>query len=140
MRALDLGAAPGGWTGVLVARGLRVHAVDTAPLVPQLAQAPGVTAVRGTVQRAPLPAGPFDLLCADLSWDPLRSADAACRFAPCLRPGAHGILTVKFFGPDPLETIRAVRERLAPAYRVEAVRHLFHNRAEATAHLRRIGG
>src|SRR5207245_5904296 len=39
-RALDLGAAPGGWTRLLLEAGLRVVAVDPANLDPRLARRP----------------------------------------------------------------------------------------------------
>lgn len=139
MTALDLGAAPGGWAGLLLRRGLTVHAVDAAALAPEVAAHPRLAFHRGTVQRVPLPPGPFDLLCADLSWDPVRAAEGVRRFLPLLRPGGHGVYTIKFFGHDPLEAVARVRAILARDVRVVAVRHLFHNRAEATAHLRARG-
>lgn len=137
MTALDLGAAPGGWTGVLAGLGLHVHAVDTAPLSPSVAQHPGVSFHRSTVAAvASLPRGPFDLICADLSWDPLRAAAAVRRLLPRLRPGGHALHTIKFFGHDPLEVIARVGAILGQGARVLTTRHLFHNRAEATAYLR----
>jgi SAM-dependent methyltransferase len=137
LRALDLGAAPGGWTGWLLARGCRVTAVDTAALAPSLRGRRGLSFLRGSVLRVPLPDGPFDLVCADLNWDPLRAAEGVLRFRPVLAAGAHGVFTIKFYGGDPLGTVARVRQRLtAGGLRVAAVRHLFHNRAEATAHLR----
>ena len=38
MRGADLGAAPGGWTWVLVRNGLHVTAIDNGPLAPALAR------------------------------------------------------------------------------------------------------
>ena len=46
MKAVDLGAAPGGWTWQLVRRGLRVTAVDNGPLKGDVAQDPLVTHLR----------------------------------------------------------------------------------------------
>ena len=48
--ALDLGAAPGGWTRVLRGKGLRVIAVDPALLDPRVAADPGVTHRRELAQ------------------------------------------------------------------------------------------
>ncbi len=135
--ALDLGAAPGGWTQVLLRKGWRVTAVDPGAPSPALVGARGLSWIRGSASQIPLPPGPFDLLTADLNWDPLRTAACALRFRPRLRAGARGILTVKFFGGDPLDTVAAVRGRLEAGFRVLAVRHLFHDRAEATAFLAR---
>lgn len=41
--ALDLGAAPGGWTGLLAQRGYQVDAVDPSPLDTEVAKLAGVT-------------------------------------------------------------------------------------------------
>ena len=46
MRAVDLGAAPGGWTWRLARRGLRVTAVDNGPLKGAVADDPLVTHLR----------------------------------------------------------------------------------------------
>jgi 23S rRNA (cytidine2498-2'-O)-methyltransferase len=40
MRAADLGAAPGGWTWVLLRNGLRVQSVDNGPVRPEFPYAP----------------------------------------------------------------------------------------------------
>ena len=135
-RALDLGAAPGGWTQYLLGRGLRVTAVDTGMLDPRVAGNPRLTYVQGSALQVPPPRGPFRLLCADLNWDPVRAAECSVRHRPEMATGADGVHTVKFFGRDPLPAIAAVRDVLAGPYRVFAVRHLFHNRAEVTVHLR----
>jgi len=136
-RALDLGAAPGGWTGLLLQRGLAVTAVDAARLAPALAGRAGLTVLRGSVFTVALPPGPFEVLTADLSWDPMRAAAAAVRFRPRLAGGAPGVFTIKFFGGDPrariAQTVAALR---AGGFGVEDVRHLYHDRAEATALLR----
>ena len=44
--AVDLGAAPGGWTWQLVSRGLQVTAVDNGALAPSIARDPNVEHVR----------------------------------------------------------------------------------------------
>ena len=36
MRAVDLGACPGGWTYQLVKRSMMVHSVDNGPMAPSL--------------------------------------------------------------------------------------------------------
>jgi 23S rRNA (cytidine2498-2'-O)-methyltransferase len=46
MRAVDLGAAPGGWTWQLAERGLRVTAVDNGPLKGEIADDPLVEHLR----------------------------------------------------------------------------------------------
>lgn len=73
-RALDAGASTGGFTQVLLERGVRhVTAIDVGhgQLAPQVAQDPRVTAIEGKNIRdlasADLP-GPVDLVVADLSF------------------------------------------------------------------------
>lgn len=72
-RAVDLGAAPGGWTWQLVQRGVRVTAVDRAALADSLARDPLVThlAVDGFTFR---PRRPVDWLLCDIVEQPSRVA------------------------------------------------------------------
>lgn len=137
--AVDLGAAPGGWTQFLLREGWRVVAVDSAAPSPQLEGWPHLSWVRGAALAVALPTAPCHLLVADLSWDPVRAADCVLRFGACLAPGAWGLCTIKFFGQEPLAAVAAARRRLERGFHVLAVRHLFHQRAEAMALLRARG-
>lgn len=138
--ALDLGAAPGGWTRVLRGRGLSVVAVDPAGLDARVARDPGVTHVRTTAQayfRAP---APCDIMVNDMKMDACQSAALMAEGAHCLSAGGVAVLTLKL--PErPGEwpgRIRRARAVLSAAYRVEGMRQLFHNRNEATAYLTRL--
>ena len=73
MRAVDLGAAPGGWTWQLAHRGLRVTAVDNGPLKGEIAQDPLVTHLRvdGLTFR---PRRPVDWMVCDIVEQPARIA------------------------------------------------------------------
>lgn len=133
--ALDLGAAPGGWTSLLLERNLRVTAVDTGEMAPVLRANPRLTALQKNVEEVSFAPGSFDLIVCDMSWNPLHTASLLVKHAPAVREGAHGILTVKLMLDNPTRTIRRVRELLAPAYRVERVKQLFHNRDEVTMHI-----
>lgn len=133
--ALDLGAAPGGWTSLLLERGMRVTAVDTGELAPSLRHHPRLTFCRAKVEAVRFPPGRFGLITCDMSWNPLYTADLLVRHAESVKSGAHGILTVKLMLGNPTRTIRRVADLLAPAYQVERVRQLFHNRDEVTMHL-----
>ncbi len=57
MRAVDLGAAPGGWTWQLAQRGLRVTAVDNGALKGEVAQDSLVTHVRCATTALPTDQG-----------------------------------------------------------------------------------
>ena len=73
MRAVDLGAAPGGWTWQLVERGLRVTAVDNGPLEASVASDPRVLHLRvdGLTYR---PRRPVDWMVCDIVDQPSRIA------------------------------------------------------------------
>ena len=133
--ALDLGAAPGGWTRVLRQRGLTVTAVDPALLRADIAADPGVRHMRMTAQafleenRAP-----FDLIVNDMKMDAVLSAALMREAAGSLREGGSVVLTLKLpERPDVWQELvrRAVRA-LSPAYTEIRARQLFHNRSEVT--------
>jgi len=73
MRAVDLGAAPGGWTWQLATRGLRVTAVDNGPLKGDVASDPLVQHLRqdGLTYR---PRNPVDWMVCDIVDQPSRIA------------------------------------------------------------------
>lgn len=73
MRAIDLGAAPGGWTWQLAQRGLRVTAVDNGPLKGEAARDPLVEHLKvdGLTWR---PRRPVDWMVCDIVLQPSRVA------------------------------------------------------------------
>lgn len=136
--ALDLGAAPGGWTRVLLDRGMQVTAVDTGELDARLTGQAGLTFLQRNVNELTLPAtSKFDLITCDMSWDPFFTVRAVNRLIERLRPGGLAILTVKLMGKRPRQTVRQVIERLDQRLVVRHAQHLFHNRQEVTLHLQR---
>lgn len=135
-RALDLGAAPGGWTKVLADRGMEVVAVDPGELDERVAGLPGVTHAQMRAQEY-TDDRPFDLLVDDMNIDPEDSAQLLVAMAPRLRPGAWAILTVKLVIRNPARLLAQTAAILRQAYDVVRVKHLYHNRLEVTALLRR---
>lgn len=138
-RALDLGAAPGGWTNVLAQAGLHVVAVDAAGLAEPVAASPLVTHVRARVEAADPGPGTFDLLVDDMNLDPGESAALLCRSARWLAPGAPAVVTLKLSAGSPLHLLRGALAILQHAYEVRGLRSFFHNRREVTALLARQG-
>lgn len=141
-RALDLGAAPGGWTRILRSRGLRVVAVDPARLDARLTGDPGVRHVRATAETylarhsaAERPG--FDWLVNDMRIDAGASAHLMVAFAPLVRPAGIGLMTVKLKAKRQRQQVRAALDLLARAYRIDGARKLFHNRSEITVVVRR---
>jgi len=74
LRAVDLGAAPGGWTWQLAHRGIRVTAVDNGPMKGSVADDSLVTHLRedGLTWR---PGRPVDWLVCDIVLQPIRIAE-----------------------------------------------------------------
>lgn len=139
-KALDLGAAPGGWTRVLRQHGLAVTAVDPADLDPRLLADQGIVHVRQKVQDYRDLTPRFSVIVNDLRMDPADSVDVMVRVRPMLLPGGVAVQTLKL--PEEhmtprrtLDTIRAALARLAEHYTVLGARHLYHNRSEVTVAL-----
>lgn len=70
---VDLGAAPGGWTAVLLARRARVIAVDPAKLAPSFRGRKGLVHVQASAFDF-APEEPVDWLFCDMAWRPLEVA------------------------------------------------------------------
>jgi len=143
MRAVDLGAAPGGWTWQLAYRGLRVTAVDNGPLKGSVADDPLVTHLRcdGLKFR---PRRAVDWVTCDIVEQPLR---IAALMAAWIADGAarHALFNLKLpmkkRYDEVLRCVDAVDARLAGAEfdATLRVRQLYHDRAEVTAYLARTG-
>ncbi|MBD2869811.1 SAM-dependent methyltransferase [Paenibacillus arenilitoris] len=135
--ALDVGAAPGGWTSLLLERGLRVTAVDPAELHPSLLEYPTLTYVKRNASDVKFDAGAFDLLVCDMSWSPMQMCRLVLDLEPALAKGATAVITVKLMHRKPLQTIRDVISRLSTAFVLGKAKQLFHNREEITLHLQK---
>jgi 23S rRNA (cytidine2498-2'-O)-methyltransferase len=138
MRAVDLGAAPGGWTWQLAQRGLRVIAVDNARLKGDAADNPLVTHVRadGLSFR---PRRPVDWLVCDIVDQP---AKVAAVVADWMVDGAarRAIFNLKLPMKKRYDEVarceRLISERLARAgTRFELrLKQLYHDREEVTGY------
>ena len=137
MHALDLGAAPGGWTKALIDAGAEVTAVDPANLSPFLAAHPKLTHLRSRIEYLSFPPTSFDIIVNDMNIEPEESVVFMCSLAKCLAPGAPAVMTIKLPVMSPKIYILKAKKVLEYAYDVIAIRHLFHNRQEVTAYLKR---
>ncbi|MFO1417156.1 MAG: 23S rRNA (cytidine(2498)-2'-O)-methyltransferase RlmM [Methylotetracoccus sp.] len=79
MRAVDLGAAPGGWTWQLVRRHIRVTAVDNGPIDPRLMDSGIVEHLRADAFRY-RPTKPVDWMVCDVVEQPSRIAALIARW------------------------------------------------------------
>jgi len=141
-RALDLGAAPGGWTRVLRQHGYAVTAVDPADLDARIRCDPSVQHVRRRAEEFLMSVkSRFAMLVNDMRKDPLDSVNIMLQAQPLLLPGASAVLTLKLShavgaSTDTMQTVRMCLDRLARSYAIVGARQLYHNRSEVTVALR----
>jgi 23S rRNA (cytidine2498-2'-O)-methyltransferase len=137
-RALDLGAAPGGWSRVLRQQGLVVTAVNPRPLHPTLLADPGLRYhAKAAEEYLQQELEIFDLITNDMRLDPRDTARLMVAFAPRLRPGGTAVVTLKLRQEDRLKLMDHAFRLLRRAYTIKRVRHLYFNRSEVTLWLRR---
>ncbi|MGE5140535.1 MAG: SAM-dependent methyltransferase [Rudaea sp.] len=135
-RALDLGAAPGGWTLVLAEAGMQVVAVDPAALSPLVTALPNVTHFKGKSEDYH-DDGAFDLIVDDMNVEPEASARILVSQAHLLKRGSYAILTCKFVIRNTSRLLENIRWTLEEEYEILRIKNLFHNRMEVTLLLRR---
>jgi len=139
--AVDLGAAPGGWTWQLVRRHLRVIAVDNGPLDPALMDSGLVEHRResGFLYRPPRP---VDWMVCDMAEQPIRVAALAAAWVRdgwCTRTVFNLKLPMKKRYDQVQRCLDLAAATLADAgiaYRL-ACKHLYHDREEVTVYLAR---
>jgi 23S rRNA (cytidine2498-2'-O)-methyltransferase len=144
MRAVDLGAAPGGWTWQLAHRGLAVTAVDNGPLKGVVARDPLVTHLRADGLTY-LPRRPVDWMVCDVVEQPARIAALVARWIGGGH-ARHAIFNLKLPMKKRYDEVRRcealIREALMQA-RVRhtlALRQLYHDREEVTGCVIRLAG
>lgn len=136
--ALDLGAAPGGWTRILRKAGLYVTAVDPADLAPEVATDRGVRYKRMPTEvylrRDP---DQFDIIVNDMRMDGRDSARLMVDAARILERDGIAVMTVKLPESGRPSVLDHTFRILEEAYRIAGARQLFHNRSEITVFLKR---
>lgn len=142
MRAVDLGAAPGGWTWQLIHRGLSVIAVDNGPMKGELVDNAMVRHLREDGFRY-LPKKPVDWMVCDIVESPSRIATLVAKW---IGEGwaRHVIFNLKLPMKKryaEVERCRAIieealEEKLGEkSKRIELrFKHLYHDREEVTAY------
>ena len=139
-RALDLGAAPGGWTRLLLEAGLQVVAVDPANLDPRLKDLPRLVHYRGYAEDylddAVKKHSKFDIIVNDMRMDAREAARLLGQASQCLRPDGFIVSVFKLphetYDIHPLATLREALKTLDRYYSIVHARQLFHNRQEVT--------
>jgi 23S rRNA (cytidine2498-2'-O)-methyltransferase len=142
LHAVDLGAAPGGWTWQLARRGLKVTAVDNGPLKGSVAADPLVTHLREDGLRW-RPRRAVDWLVCDIVEQPLRIAEMIGHW---IADGAarRAIFNLKLPMKKRYDEVRRCEARIAAIIDAAGLNHtlrvrqLYHDREEVTAFVKRV--
>jgi 23S rRNA (cytidine2498-2'-O)-methyltransferase len=140
--AVDLGAAPGGWTYQLLRRGLKVIAIDNGPMSPKLQRWLNPPASLSHLRVDGLrykPKQPVHLVVCDMVIAPQKTAQVMAEWIQ----GGHAktaIFNLKLPMKQRLAAIQAARksiaEQLGSTHQL-VIKQLYHDRDEVTCLLRR---
>lgn len=133
--ALDIGAAPGGWTKVLADYGLHVTAVDPGDLHEALKDNRDIAHHKERIENVSL-SSKFDIIVNDMNVDPQITSAIMCDVRTHLADDGVAIVTLKLPFGDVSRSIRESVDILSAKYEVVSIRNLSHNRREVTALLR----
>ncbi len=138
LRAVDLGAAPGGWTWQLANRGIRVTAIDNGPLRDSVMATEMVEHLKadGFTWRPPRP---VDWMVCDMVEQPSRIASLMAEWIATGRC-RHTIFNLKLPMKRRLDAVEQCRvligKRLASVGPYDLrIKQLYHDREEVTAYL-----
>jgi 23S rRNA (cytidine2498-2'-O)-methyltransferase len=142
MRAVDLGAAPGGWSWQLAYRGLRVTAIDNGPLKGAAAQDALITHLRedGLTWH---PRRAVDWMTCDIVEKPARIATLVARWI-AMGDARRSIFNLKLPMKRRYEEVLRCRAIIEETLAKAGVRHrlilrqLYHDREEITGYLARV--
>lgn len=139
IKAIDLGAAPGGWTRVLLNKGLGVYAVDPANLDESLGSEKKLQHFKETAQeffKRDFPPE-FDMIVNDMKMDTKESAKLMVESSRLLKENGLGVITLKLPKIEMKRKIKDAVKILESCYAIIGVRQLFHNRSEVTVIIRK---
>lgn len=129
-KALDIGAAPGGWTKVLSDYGYEVYAVDPGNLKEELYSIPNIKHFKCKIEDLNFE-DTFDIIVNDMNVDPQITAEIMNKLSNSLVKDGLAIVTFKLPGKIE-ETIKEAKEILQQKYDILKINSLFHNRQEVT--------
>ncbi len=131
--AIDIGAAPGGWSRIVSDFGIKVLAIDKAELV---YKSPHIIHIRERGDKVGKDVlekfGKADLLLIDANIGPRDSTELALKFAGSIKDGAYLILTLKIVNGNISDHIKTAMDVLSQGYTSIKLKKLPHNRLEIT--------
>ncbi len=131
--ALDLGAAPGGWTRILRQKDQVVTAIDPNMLDFGLQEDGEINHLAITAEEyLEMEPERFDLIVNDMRMDARDSARVMVAYAPYLFADGVGIMNFNLPNENRESVLDHALNILKRPYRIVGVRHLFHNRSEVT--------
>ncbi|KKO55519.1 SAM-dependent methyltransferase [Paenibacillus sp. DMB20] len=135
-RALDIGAAPGGWTSFLLERGIQVTAVDPAQMHETLIHRSGLRIIQKNAAEVKFKEHEFDLIVCDMSWSPKQMARLVTGLLYSLVPGGTAVITVKLLTKKPMALIKEITGIFEESrMQIQGAKQLFHNRDEITLYM-----
>ena len=136
--ALDLGAAPGGWTSVLLEHGIRVTAVDTRTMEKRLSDNPNFTRINKSLEGLELELDSlFDMITFDMSMNPYKAAGIIISSAKYLKVEGIAVITVKLANDKIWKSLKEVMKKYSEVFEILGAKQLFHNRDEITLFLKK---
>jgi 23S rRNA (cytidine2498-2'-O)-methyltransferase len=141
LQAVDLGAAPGGWSWQLASRGLRVTALDNGPLAPS-AMATGLIEHLRADGFAWRPKKPVEWMVCDMVEQPSRIAPLMAEWVATGRC-RRSIFNLKLPMKRRFEEVERCRALIDQRMRTGnikytlRIKHLYHDREEVTCYLTR---
>ena len=137
--ALDLGAAPGGWSHFLCKKGLIVDAVDPAQLDNKITNIRSITHYKMSTQafikynRDKM----YEIIVNDMKMDAKKSAKILCDVSMKLsKNNGCCILTIKLPKSYAMKVIGETRHILESHFKLVRIKQLYYNRSEVTAFVR----
>lgn len=131
--ALDLGAAPGGWSKVLLNKGLNVVAVDPAELDNNLLSNNKLRHYKGLSQDFFRKCkNTYDIVVNDMKMDAKKSIEITEEATKYLNRDGIIIMTLKLDPNREFDEVKDCIKIIKNKYEIIGVHQLFHNRSEAT--------
>ncbi len=133
-KALDLGAAPGGWTKILLNNGLNVIAIDPADLDESLLKNKNLFHYKDISQHffKEYKNKMFDIIVNDMKMDAKKSLRITDEASNYLNKNGIVIMTLKLNPNREFQEVKECVKIIEKKHKIIGIHQLFHNRAEVT--------